>query len=84
VVYSQTNSILGLTNNLDGTLTLSLQGTPQAQYYLLATADLATPGWAALAGSTNTVTNVSGLWFYTVTNANSQQFYRSAAVAPQP
>ena len=86
VVYSQTNYIVGLSDNLDGTLTLTLQGTPQAQYYLLATPDpsLAMTNWAALAGSTNTVTNLSGIWSFTVTNSSAQQFYRSAAVAPQP
>ena len=43
------------------------------------------PGtWAPVPGSTNTVTNLSGLWQFTVTNAAPQQFYRAAAVVPCP
>lgn len=86
VTYSQTNSILGITRNADGTVTLVMQGTPQAQYYVVATIDLTTTtsNWLALAGSTNTVTNSNGQWTYIATNSASQQFYRSAAVNPQP
>jgi hypothetical protein len=40
--------------------------------------------WLALAGSTNTVTNVSGLWQVTITNAGSRQYYRGAAVVTCP
>jgi trimeric autotransporter adhesin len=85
VTCSQTNSPLAMANNLDGTFTLTFVGTPQAQYYVVATADLAQPGsWTVVAGSTNTVTNTSGLWQFTVTNSTPQRFYRSAAVAPCP
>jgi hypothetical protein len=61
-------------------------GTPQAQYYVVASPVLAVPtsAWAPLPGSTNTVTDPNGLWSCTVTNAANEQFYRSVAVAPSP
>jgi autotransporter-associated beta strand protein len=82
VAPGPTNTILGIVDNSDGTFTLTFVGTPQAQYYVVAYSDLTAPmsSWVPLAGSTNTVTNTSGLWFYTVTNTATQQFYRSAAV----
>jgi hypothetical protein len=82
----QTNALLSLSDNLDGTLTLTFAGTPQAQYYVLASPDPAAPmtSWSPVAGSTNTVTNASGLWQFTVTNTAPQQFYRSTAVVPCP
>ena len=83
---SPTNLILGIVDNLDGTFTLTFVGTPQTQYYVVAYSDLTAPmsSWVPLAGSTNTVTNTSGLWSYTVTNTDAQQFYRSAEVVPGP
>lgn len=86
VTCSQTNALLSLADNLDGTSTLTFVGTPQAEYYLLASPDVAAPmtSWAPVAGSTNTVTNVSGLWQFTLTNTPPQQFYRSTAVVPCP
>jgi hypothetical protein len=80
---SQTNAIVGIAENRDGTFTLTFAGTPRAAYYLVATPDLAAPGsWSAVAGSVNTVTNSSGLWSFTVTNTGPRQFYRSVAVQP--
>jgi hypothetical protein len=86
VTCSGVNNLLGIGDNADGTFTLTFLGTPQAQYYVLASADVSTPvaGWSVLAGSTNTVTNISGAWTFTVTNGSPQQFYRSAAVVPCP
>lgn len=82
---SQTNAIVGITDNLDGTFTLTFAGTPQAQYYVVAAANLAAPApWAPLPGSTNTVTNAGGSWYCTVTNTALQQFYRSVALTPCP
>ena len=73
-------------DNRDDTFTLTLVGTPQAEYYVVASADAAAPmsHWLPVAGGTNTVTNLSGLWQVTVTNAGPQQYYRGAAVAPCP
>jgi autotransporter-associated beta strand protein len=84
VTCSQTNTLLSMADNPDGTLILTFVGTPQAQYYVLASADVAVPmtNWAPVAGSTNTVTNASGLWQFTVTNTAPQQFYRATAVVP--
>ena len=83
---SQTNAIAGIADNKDGTFTLTFRGTPQAQYCVLSSANATVPmtNWVALAGSTNTVTNASGLWQLKVTNAVSRQYYRSTAVAPCP
>jgi hypothetical protein len=86
VTCSQTNALLSVADNPDGTFTLTFVGTPQAQYSVLASPDAATPmtSWAPVAGSTTMVTNASGLWQFTVTNTAPQQFYRSAAVVPCP
>jgi fibronectin-binding autotransporter adhesin len=86
VVGSQTNVIAGITNNQDGTFTLTFLGTPQAEYYVVASSDasVAMTNWAPVIGSTNTVTNSSGIWQLTVTNNGLQQFYRSTAAAPAP
>jgi fibronectin-binding autotransporter adhesin len=86
VTCSQTNALLSVADNLDGAFTLTFVGTPQAEYYVLASPDVAAPmtRWVPVVGSTNTVTNVSGLWQFTVTNTAPQQFYRSTAVVPCP
>ena len=86
VVGSQTNVISGITNNQDGTFTLTFLGTPQAEYYVVTSSDasVAMTNWAPVVGSTNTVTNSNGIWQLTVTNNGLPQFYRSAVVAPAP
>jgi autotransporter-associated beta strand protein len=86
VTCGQTNALLSMTDNLNGTFTLTFVGTLQAEYYLSTSPDLAAPltNWAPVVGSTNTVTNVNGLWQFTVTNTTPQQFYRSVAVVPCP
>jgi phosphotransferase system IIA component len=86
VTCSQTNAIVGIADNLDGTFTLTFIGTPQAQYYVVASPDVGVPmgSWTPLAGSTNTVTNIGGQWQITVTNTAAQQYYRSTAVVPCP
>ena len=82
---SQTNAIVSIVDNRDGTFALTFVGTLQASYYVVATADLtAPPIWTPVAGSTNTATNTGGLWYCTVTNAGPQQFYRSVALQPCP
>ena len=77
---------MSVADNPDGTLTLTFRGTPQAEYYVSASPEIASPmtSWAPVTGSTNMVTNVSGLWQFTVTNTTPRQFYRSTAVAPCP
>ena len=80
---SQTNALLSVADNRDGTLTLTFAGTPQADYYMSESPNVASPAsWTPVVGSSNTVTNVSGLWQFTVSNTAPQKFYRSTAVAP--
>ena len=73
-----------IVDNGDGTFTLFFVGTPGAQYFVVAASDALAPmtSWLPLWNSTNTVTDASGLWSYTVTNNAAQQFYRSAAMNP--
>jgi hypothetical protein len=80
-VCSTTNRLLGITNNGNGTFTLGFQGTFQAQYYVMTSTSAAAPitTWVPLAGSTNIVTNASGLWNLTVPTSGTVRFYRSVA-----
>ena len=86
VVYSQTNTVASMVANGDGTFLLTFTGTPQAQYYVVTSADptALAPAWAILPNSTNTAPAPSGVWSVTVTNDAAQWFYRSAAVNPAP
>jgi hypothetical protein len=80
---SQTNAILSLANNRDGSFTLGFAGTVGVAYYVQTVTNLTPPAdWQPLAGSTNTVTNGDGSWFFTVTNSGPQDYYRSAAANP--
>jgi hypothetical protein len=83
---SQTNAIVGIAENQDGTFTLTFIGTLHAQYYVVASPDPTAPmtNWVPLPDSTNTVTDSSGLWQLTVPSSGSQQYYRSTAVMPCP
>ncbi len=81
---SSTNVLLGISANLDGTFTLSFQGTPQAEYYVQVATNLTDPVTWAVLGGTNAVTNLSGLWSATVTNNAPQSYYRAAAVSVCP
>ena len=80
---SQTNYIVGITGDGGGAYTLQFIGTLGVKYCMQTTTNLAPPIlWEAVARTTNTVTNVSGLWVSTVTNTGVQRFYRSAVVSP--
>ena len=81
IACSLTNALLGVADNGDGTFTLTFVGTPQSQYCVVAAAAVTAPpeNWLPVAGSTNTVTNASGLWQFRVTNTAPFQFYRSKA-----
>jgi len=82
---SQTNAIVGIADNRDGTFTITFQGTPQAQYYVVSSPDIAPlPIWTPLPGSTNSAAAGDGLWSVTVTNSSPQRFYRSTAINPCP
>jgi autotransporter-associated beta strand protein len=81
---SQTNVILSVTPNGGSSFTLNLIGTYQAQYYILSQTDMSQTNmanWLVVPGSTNTVTNASGSWFFTVTNP-APAFYRVKAMNP--
>jgi endoglucanase len=80
---SQTNAVLNMTDNKNGTFTLNFLGTVGVMYCVQTATNLTPPVyWLALAGSTNTVTNSSGLWSCTSTNSGSQRYYRSVVAYP--
>ena len=83
---SATNVLSGISANLDGTFTLAFHGTPHAQYYVVTHTNVALPmnTWSVLAGSTNVVTNTSGLWSLKVTNTVPSRYYRSTAASVCP
>ena len=85
-VCGQTNVLLSIADNHNGTFTLTFVGTPQADYCVLASTNAGAPpaSWLPVAGSTNTVTNLSGVWQFVVTNTAPAQFYRGTAVVPCP
>ena len=68
-------AITGVTANPDGTVTLSLAGSPGVSYILLSTTNLASNVWQPVA--TN-VFDVTGVWLFNdVTATNfAQRFYR--------
>lgn len=80
---SQTNTVAGIAPHPDGTLTLTFQGTPGAQYCVLSQTNInyLMGDWAVLPNSTNTVNAFSGLWSFTVTNAGQSGFYRAKALS---
>jgi hypothetical protein len=81
-----TNTVVSATLNSDGTILLTFAGTPQLDYYVVSSTNLLAPvdDWVPVPGSTNTVTNIGGLWFLTVTNDAPQRFYRSFSASFLP
>jgi hypothetical protein len=87
IIYSTTNIILSIANNNNGTFTLRLLGTPGAKYYIVSSQDVALPmsSWAAIGNSTNTASNLNGLWSHQVVVSNDlPAFFRSVAIYPAP
>ena len=82
---SQTNRILSVVNNGDNSFTLNLQGTYNAQYYVIWQTNVAQAlgNWMVYPGSTNTVGNANGQWSITV-NKSAPAFYRVKAVSACP
>jgi hypothetical protein len=80
---SQTNRIVSIVNNGNGSFTLTFQGTPQAQYYVVASPNVAAAmnTWTPAYGSTNTAASPSGQWSFIATNA-APRYYRSRALNP--
>ena len=85
VVYSYTNVVHSLTASGGGTYTLSLIGTPGAQYYLVSSADIRAPmaTWTPVVGSTNIASSPNGIWSCVVSNP-APAYYRPVAVNPAP
>jgi hypothetical protein len=76
-VIAQTPGAITLTKNGDGTITVTFQGTPGAQYLIQAVSDLGqSAGWENV--STNTA-GPDGSWTFTESMAaHARRFYRSA------
>jgi hypothetical protein len=71
-----TPSTIGIQNNADGTVTVTFAGTPDAQYVVQASDNLAPPAWENL--STNTA-GTDGQWTFTEsTEHHPVRLYRSA------
>jgi autotransporter-associated beta strand protein len=85
ITYSATNVLTSIVNNNNGTFTLNLLGTPDSQYYVVASADITVPiaSWTPLVGSTNAAPGPSGIWSLVVSNS-APAYYRSVAVNPAP
>ena len=67
---------IGIQNNADGTVTITFGGTPDAQYVVQASDNLAVPAWENV--STNTA-GTDGYWTFTEsTEPHPQRFYRLA------
>ena len=74
----QTPVTVGITNNGDGSVTITFSGTPGAQYIVQASGNLGSPGaW------TNVSTNIAGTgghWTFTDSTADYPiRFYRAKA-----
>ena len=85
VIYSTLNKILSISNNHNGSFTLSAQGTPGALYYVVASGNTkaAMTAWAPVVGSTNTAASSGGTWSCVVSNP-APAYYRPIAVNPAP
>jgi autotransporter-associated beta strand protein len=80
-VCSATNSIVGITNNGNHTVTLTMQGTSGAEYSIITQTNVAQPmtNWLIVPGSTNLVTAPNGRWSLTISNSAPTSFYRVKA-----
>jgi hypothetical protein len=80
---SATNSIVSITNIGTNKVTLTMQGTFNAQYYLLTQTNVAQPmvNWQIVPGSTNQITAPNGIWSLTVSNPAPSAVYRVKAVS---
>jgi len=85
-VCSSTNVIIGVTNNGNRTLTLTMRGTSGSQYYILTHTNLLQPiaNWQPVAGSTNIVSAPNGVWSLSISNPAPTGFYRIKALSPCP
>ena len=73
---AETPSTLTITDNADGTVTVTFAGTPDAEYVVQAADNVAVPVWTNI--STNTA-GADGQWTYTeAKDGHPARFYRSA------
>lgn len=80
---NRTNYIAGIAMNPSGSITLQFIGSPGVAYYIQTTTNLTPPIiWSPALGSTNVVTNTTGLWSYDVTNLLPQQYFRTHVMNP--
>jgi hypothetical protein len=70
-------STLSITNNGNGTVTLTLPGVAGQQYHAVITANVTQPfaQWTSLTNSTNNA-NGNGIWTYTTSIAGAQHYFR--------
>jgi autotransporter-associated beta strand protein len=85
VVFGQINRILSIVDNGGGTSTLTLQGTPGAEYSLVSSADVTAlmNTWSTVTGSTQLAPAPSGVWTFPV-SAAGPRYYRLKATNPGP
>ena len=71
------DSITSVVNNGDGTITLSVNATPNAPFHVITTTNVALPRaqWTAVAGSNGMTAGVDGTASVTVTAATPPQFF---------
>lgn len=82
VLLANAGRIFGITNNGNGTVSITFQSSVGGEYYVQTVNNLTPPiNWAPVPGSTNTVNDGAGLWSFTVPSTNPQQYYRSAVVS---
>ncbi|PWU10021.1 MAG: hypothetical protein C5B50_26140 [Verrucomicrobia bacterium] len=79
---SATNIVLSITNNLNGTVSLKMLGTPSAQYYMVSQTNPLAPItlWSPVAGSTNTANSSSGIWSVTAPLNPASTYFRAKAM----
>lgn len=80
-VCSATNSILSISNNLNNSFTLKMQGTFGASYYLVSQTNItqSLANWQIVPASTNTVGAANGIWTFTATN-KAPAYFRVKAI----
>jgi hypothetical protein len=81
-VISTSNVVTSISNQNNGKYTVTMRGTPGAQYYLVTSPNIQTvmSSWTPVAGSTNTAAS-DGTWSCVVSNP-ATVYYRAKAIHP--
>ena len=78
-----TNTIVGISHTVEEGFLLQFAGTSGVQYFVETTTNLMPPVvWEAMPGSTVLVTEATGAWAHSFTNAADRSFFRSSVVDP--